>query len=67
MIIIEELYINSHWITIIYSYFDIEKNIIYQHEKWQNMDCIERFTEKIQEDIKLLINQEIIDIIQLYS
>ena len=31
------------------------------------MNYIEKFIEKIQEDMKLLINEEIINFIQLYS
>ena len=31
------------------------------------MDCAEKFAKKIQKDMKLLINREMIDIIQLYS
>ena len=67
MMIIEELYINSCWIIIIYSSFNIEKDIIYWHEKWQSMNYAEKFARKIQENMKLLINWEMIDIIQLYS
>ena len=65
--IIEKLYINSCWIIMMHSSFDIEKDIIYWYEKWQSVDCAEKSARKIQGDMKLLTNWKMIDIIQLYS
>ena len=52
---------------MMHSSFDVGKDIAYWYEKWQSMDCAERFARKIQEDMKLLTNWEMTDIIQLYS